>query len=515
MMGTAEPHATLSVALRDYPGFNRFALDLLNGKREAVELSSRRDPLSMTESGRTRDAAMVAELDRTNRAWGNDVRAELASWAGGESLTIIAGQQVGFAGGPLYTLAKIASMLSLREELKARGTDATVFFWLATEDHDFDEVSHLLLQTRDGLEEIRARERSSARTPVGNLRTPTSLIESWKTHFPESANEAGWLDPGLTMGESFARLMAEVLRGRGVVLVDSLLPSLRAAGRTMLRRVAENLDEIEAIIDRRAAEIGRRGYPVPISKSEDRYSLLYLIDHKGERQSVYAGNAGEYIAALEASPERCSTAALIRPILQDFVFGSDVFVGGPSEVAYYSQILPLHHYLGVAAPHVAVRGHALVAPERLMQTISRYSLAAADIFSTTQQITERFEKHALGQLESKLEEVWTAMQSSYVEGVKLIMEADPALERSLARSSHRMRSEMDRVIRRGKLAVSRRDGDRFARLTRLHETLAPKGSPQDRVAGWLPWFQRYGTRLVDRLVENCAIDQSVCKVVSL
>ena len=283
----------------------------------------------------------------------------------------------------------------------------------------------------------------------------------------------------------------------------------------MLRRVAENLDEIEAVIDGRAEAIGRLEYPVPIAKGEDRYSLLYLIDRNGERQPVNAANAGEYIAALETSPERCSTAALIRPILQDLVFGSDVFVGGPSEVAYYSQILPLHEYFGVTAPHVAVRGHALVAPARVIQTISRYGLVSGDIFSTAEQNAERFEKDALGQLESKLEEAWSGMQSSYGDGVKLILEADPALERSLDRSGHRMRSEMNRVIRRGKLAVARRDGDRFARLMKLHETLAPKGSPQDRVAGWLPWWQRYGARLIDRLVENCAIDQTVCKVVSL
>lgn len=515
MMAAAEPGTTLSFALQDYPGFNRFTLDLLEGKRDAVELSSRHDPFSMTASGTRRDAELVAELDRTNRAWGNDVGSELNDWAAGETLTIIAGQQVGFAGGPLYTLAKIASMLALRDQLSAKGKQATVFFWLATEDHDFDEVSHLLLQTRDGIEEIRARERSSTRVPVGNLRTPASLIESWKTQFPENGAEAGWLDPRLTMGESFAKLMAEVLRGRGVVLVDSLLPSLRAAGRGMLRRVAQNLDEVEAILDRRAADIARHGYPVPIAKGEERYSLLYLIDRHGERQPVNAGNAGEYVAALQSTPERCSTAALIRPILQDLVFGSNVFVGGPSEVAYYSQILPLHDFLGVTAPHVGVRGHALVAPERVMQTISRYGLSTADIFSTTQQVAERFEKDALGQLESKMEEVWTGMQSSYGNGVKLILDADPALERSLARSGHRMRSEMNRVIRRGKLAVARRDGDRFARLTKLHETLAPKGSPQDRVAGWLPWWQRYGTRLVDRLVEHCNVDQSVCKVVSL
>ena len=66
----------------------------------------------------------------------------------GETVTLVAGQQVGFAGGPLYTLAKIATLVKMKRELEKQGKPATIFFWLATEDHDFAEVATLNCRSR-------------------------------------------------------------------------------------------------------------------------------------------------------------------------------------------------------------------------------------------------------------------------------------------------------------------------------------------------------------------------------
>lgn len=501
----------VTIPLSQYPGFNRFSLDLLNGNPAAVALSNRRE-FHATGNRRSRDPKLIAALASSNLGWGNDVTEELQRWSSGETLTIIAGQQVGFAGGPLYTLAKIASMLALRETFRKEGREATVFFWMATEDHDFSEVSRLLLQTRNGLRKIEAKERSHRRTPVGRLLTPASLLKQWRE---VSQADHLWADESLTMGESFARLMSETLNGRGVILVDALLPELRASGKTLLQKVASSIEEVERIVDQRSERIQSAGYAVPITRGEEHYSLLYLIDDKGERQAVTTANASEFISAADEHPERCSTAALIRPLLQDAVFGTDVFVGGPAEVAYYSQILPLHERFGIEAPHVAVRGHALVAPARILETIARDGLDAADVFLPLDQLTERHEATPLSELEQRLEATWKSMKDSFDEGTQGILQADPTLRRSLDRSTHRMRSEMNRVIRRGRTAVARRDRERFLRLQKLHEVLYPTGSPQDRVAGWITWWEQYGAHLVDRLVEHCKADQAVCKVVSL
>ena len=102
----------------------------------------------------------------SNRRWGLSVEPQVKAWASGSAVTLVAGQQVGFAGGPLYTLAKIASLVKMKRELERAGRPATVFFWLATEDHDFDEVAQLAVPVSLVDAESTSSQSSIPRLPV-------------------------------------------------------------------------------------------------------------------------------------------------------------------------------------------------------------------------------------------------------------------------------------------------------------------------------------------------------------
>ena len=88
---------------------------------------------------------------------------------------------------------------------------------------------------------------------------------------------------------------------------------------------------------------------MPNEKGE--YTLLYELDGHGNRQPLTPNR----------TPERTSTSALTRPLLQDSVLRPDVFVGGPAEVAYYAQIAPLHDLLGVEMPRTRLARPRLTA----------------------------------------------------------------------------------------------------------------------------------------------------------
>ncbi|MEA2329183.1 MAG: bacillithiol synthase, partial [Thermoanaerobaculia bacterium] len=197
----------LEIPLAAYPGFNRFTLDWMAGNANATHFLSRATP---KRNATTRDAALASALIGSNRNWGRNVEDEVARWSRGETFTVIAGQQVGFAGGPIYTLAKLAGMLKLKRDNEARGISTTVFFWLATEDHDFAEVATLSLPKRDPKQQLdlmtfRARHPSS-KMAVGALPVPEeltlALIEYLDIPRPK------WLREGITFRDSFAELIA-------------------------------------------------------------------------------------------------------------------------------------------------------------------------------------------------------------------------------------------------------------------------------------------------------------------
>src|SRR5690554_7552726 len=63
------------------------------------------------------------------------------------TFTITAGHQLNLFGGPLYTLYKIFDAIKLAELLKEQypHENFVPVFWMATEDHDFEEVNHIHL----------------------------------------------------------------------------------------------------------------------------------------------------------------------------------------------------------------------------------------------------------------------------------------------------------------------------------------------------------------------------------
>lgn len=521
-MPVTTPARWIRLPLARYPSINPLALDLVTGGGRAAELVSRRSlgELTPRRASRRRDA-LVGALARANRAWGNDVDAELELWGAGETLTLMAGQQVGFAGGPLYTLAKIASLIRIRNTFAERGVRSTVFFWMATEDHDYDEVATVTVATGSDPIEIRTAAAGQGRMPVGPRPIPDDLRRKWA-----EAGLAGgdWLE-ATSFGESFARLLASTLRGQNVVLVDSLEPELRAAGAPVLRAIAATLDGCEEDLAAASAQVQQLGFTPQVERSADgHFSLLYWIDDRGERVPIRKSGSTWTIGGRKMSreelepylsqPERISTGAGARPLLQDAVFEPDVFTGGPAEVSYYAQLGRLHARLGIKQPHVALRGHALVASSSVMRAIERYEVTEAEMFDAPADLAARRDPGAIRRAEDAVAHARAVVESELDAVRTLGAGADRTIEKSAERSLKRIRYQFGKLGERTVAAVARRDRERFDALERMHAMLVPNGKVQDRVAAWLPLAQRYPD-LLARLVAEIEPDAPSFKIIGM
>ncbi len=525
MMTTAQSETTtIELPLSAYPGIRSFPLDLVSGSARAAAFSSRRSFEEITPRPPSRDrSALASALASSNRAWGNDVTPEIDRWARGESVALIGGQQVGFAGGPLLTLTKIASLLKLKRTLEASGVMATVFFWMATEDHDFGEIACLDWPDRDGsIQQLRCPHPESLTRSVGSLPVPDVLRRQFLQI--SGIDEPEWLREGISFRDSFARLVAEAVGGRGVVLVDSLEPELRRAGAPLLRSLVERMDEAEAAVRGRSAEIARAGYdPQVVPNQDDHFSVLYLVAADGERvplRRVQDGwmlgeaviPASEVMRRIDKAPETISTGALARPLLQDFVFEPAVFVGGPAEVAYYGQVLPLHAMFGIEAPHVALRGHVLAAPEKVLRAIDRYEITPVELTLSPDEILAKREWRAIEELEREIEMLGAAVDAKVSPIRRMIVEADSGMRSSTDRTLRRISHHVAKLGQRGARAIARRDAERHRAVTRLCGTLFPGGVPQDRRSAWIGLWLQYRAALVERLVEQIEPDATTFRI---
>lgn len=507
MSGATTEVACLRIPLATY-GLSPFMLDWMAGQPKATQFLPR--GTSRPFSPTTRSPALADALIASNRQWGRDVGDEVLRWSRGETFTVIAGQQVGFAGGPIYTLAKLAGMLKLKRENEKRGIPTTVLFWLATEDHDFNEVATLALPKRDAKQQldlttIRA-SRHDSKSTVGALPVPEELTRALIEYL--DIPRPAWLREGITFRDSFAELISTAVDGN-FILVDALLPELRRAGAPLFDGILANWERFQHDLDERAAALRSAGYtPQVVPRPGDGHTLLFELDEHGRRELI------ENPRPL-ASPERTSTSALTRPLLQDFVLRPDLFVGGPSEVAYYAQITPLHELLGVAMPRVALRAHEMLAPKRIARTVARYDIRPEEIFAGADALLAAREPAGVGEVRSIAQKARRELAGQITRIGEIGLPAEHALARAINRSIGHIEYHFDKLTERAIRGLARKDRERYAAVRELVSTLIPDGAPQDRVTGWFGYWQEYGQHLVGRMIDEAEQDEDVCKVVSL
>src|SRR5215472_12460659 len=145
-----------------------------------------------------RRAAIAAILRKQNLAFGCSPETEknLQRLENG-AVAIVSGQQVGLFGGPAYAFYKALTAIESARELSLSGVESVPIFWMATEDHDVDEVRHATWFDDGKLTNLALPAPEEEGRPVGKLQLGNTI----ETLLGEIKNMAG---PG--SGEIFELL---------------------------------------------------------------------------------------------------------------------------------------------------------------------------------------------------------------------------------------------------------------------------------------------------------------------
>ena len=124
-----------------------------------------KDETSAIRYDSARRERVAGILERQNKAWDASPKtleniARLRSGA----CAVVTGQQVGLFGGPLFSIFKALTTVKLADEATAAGLNSVPVFWLATTDHDIDEIRHVSILGADGHCRICALQRRVCRT---------------------------------------------------------------------------------------------------------------------------------------------------------------------------------------------------------------------------------------------------------------------------------------------------------------------------------------------------------------
>jgi bacillithiol biosynthesis cysteine-adding enzyme BshC len=466
---------------------------------------------------------------------------------------IVTGQQVALLGGPLLTLLKAATAVARARQATAEtGVEHVPIFWLATEDHDLEEVDQVSLLSKSRVEKLHLNAQPTAyAAPVGNVILNASidtlldqasellhhapicnLLHECYAHQPDNAAP--------TFASAFARLMTRLFAEQGLIVMDAAGRDFHTLGASTLRFAIEHAEELETALLARAEELEAAGYHAQVLVKPGA-SLLFLISEvKGaqNRQALHrlpdgswqagTGNSAtsyataELLAILDAAPERLSPNALLRPVFQDTILPTTAYVGGPAEVAYFAQSAVLYQrILGRITPILPRLSATLIEPS-IGAMMAQHAVALTDAMRSTEELAQRLAARALPiEAKRRLADAGNALDVALTAAQEYLAKLDASLARSAEVSASKMRYQMNRLRRLAATFELHRESSlrKHAEAIMLH--LFPNAHPQERVlAGvWFlaAWESAHGNSsgLIARLVEEAASQQPDHRVIRL
>src|ERR1700736_2100312 len=291
---------------------------------------------------------------------------------------IVSGQQVGLFSGPAYSFYKALTAIQVANEMTRAGIEAVPVFWMATEDHDVDEVRHVSWFQEGKLKrfELAAPPEQEAGRPVGKILLGAQIEEQVHEAAELLVKQGSVLlaqflkesyNRGETYGSAFAKLFARLFSQQGLILLDPLDPALHRIAAPVYRQAIEDRDALNEQLLRRGKELESAGFSAQVKVTAKSTLLFYMgcecgdkpQANDGVRKAIATGGHGKFQAgetqwataellkSIESTPEEFSPSALLRAVVQDYLLPTVAYIGGAAEIAYFAQSEVVYkHVLG-------------------------------------------------------------------------------------------------------------------------------------------------------------------------
>ena len=445
----------------------------------------------------------------------------LAELAKPGTTAIVTGQQVGLFSGPAYTIYKALTAIRTARALNERGIAAVPVFWLATEDHDFNEVNHAWVFGADH-QPVRLEVSAPAGNgshPVGGIRlenVPLGQLRETLSGLPFAEDAAALIErayrPGETMGSAFARMIEELFRPWGLLLVDPMEPALRQLAAPLLAAAVEQMPELIEALIARGKELAGRGYhaQVLVEKSS---SLVFLLD-EGRRVALRRSN-GEFVAPhrklsareLMGNSASLSANALLRPVVQDYLLPTAAYIGGPAELAYLAQSQVLYARLLDRQPVALTRASFTLLGERSHRRMARYQIEPAALFKGRELLQETIAARLVPdslrwQIEQAGQDVARTLDTLSAE----LHSFDITLAGALETSRRKMEYQIGKIARKTAKQIMARDGQAARDAQLLSGLVYPGKHLQERFYSIVPFIAKFGPGIVDELYSAVRVE---------
>jgi bacillithiol biosynthesis cysteine-adding enzyme BshC len=319
--------------------------------------------------------------------------------------------------------------------------------------------------------------------------------------------------PGENFGSAFAKLFSRLFSEFGVILLDGSDPELDHIAAPLYTAAIENAPEFTQALLSRDAQLHAAGYHQQV-KVTSSSTLLFAI-RDGGRVPIHQSKSEEFLVGEEkvsrqqlletagTSPESFSPNVLLRPVVQDYLLPTLIYVGGAAEVAYFAQAAPVYQTLLGRVTPVVPRFSATLIEPKIKALLEKYGLAIHDVLEGTEVLRETIGGRRLPpDLQTSFDRAIGAVENSMRAVRESLAELDKTLIESAEHAESKMLYQINNLRARAARAELRHSEVIQRHAEMISNALYPEKELQERAFGGVYFLAKYGTQLMDGLLDT-------------
>ncbi|WP_158221305.1 bacillithiol biosynthesis cysteine-adding enzyme BshC [Salimicrobium humidisoli] len=442
-----------------------------------------------------------------------------------DSTVMIAGQQAGLLMGPMYTVNKAISVIeAAKQKEKMLGKPVLPVFWMAGEDHDFEEINHVYLE-QDGLKKQKISQATDGKTSVSDVdldsEAANEFVKACFRHLPESMHTKDVyrhvhhaLEGARTYSDFFARLLTSLFKHQGLIVLDAHAPSIRKLESDYFIQMIEHNEAIASGVYAKEQENKRQGYPVTIDAEVSDAHLFY---HDGKQRvllmregSRFVGKQGEVefsedelLMIAEETPERLSNNVVTRPLMQDLLLPCLGFIGGPGEISYWSVLKPAFSELSIKMPPTLPRLSFTFISNSIKnrartEGIDLYEVLRNGLSEEKMNFLSSHSEVPLEEMKREMKEQISRLHAPFRREAE---RTGPDVLGYAEKNLEYMESLIDDMGDRISKEHLKKYENTLAFYSRLEDVIRPKGGLQERIWNPLPFLNEFGWDFFSKIPE--------------
>ncbi len=429
------------------------------------------------------------------------------------TFTVTTGHQLNLFTGPLYFLYKIISAINLSEELSKKYPDNNFVpvYWMATEDHDFEEINYFNYQ---GKKVLLNREYGGA---VGRFNTDglETVLAVFKTQLGNSKNaeylknlfEEGYIKHS-NLAAATRYIANELFKEYGLVIVDGDDADLKKLFIPFVQDELENQTSFKEVSN--TIEKLEKEYKIQVNPRE--INLFYLGDDFRERilfkDGLYLVNnteitftKDEILEELDKNPKAFSPNVIMRPLYQEVILPNLCYIGGGGEMAYWFQLKAYFNTINIPFPILLLRNSVQIISEKQQRKLDRLHISHEELFLKQHLLlSKKVIENA--EIQINFKEKTTFLENHFSDLKKVAKKTDISFLNAVNAQEKKQIKGLQNLEKRLLRAEKRRQKDLVDRITELQNTLLPNNSLEERQRNFSEYYLEYGSTLISTLKDT-------------